>query len=62
MAPNDSYEKFYLAVKGLKLKLNKPPGLDGFIPRLLIETATDLSSPFNFIFNKSLKDGFVPSE
>ena len=32
------------------LKLNKAPGLDGFIPRLLIETATVLCGPLSIIF------------
>ena len=47
----------------LKLKLNKASSLDRFVLKLLIETATVLSSPLGIIFNRSLKDGIiVPSE
>ena len=51
-----------VAKKLLKLKLDKAPGLDGFVPRLFIESVTVLSSPLSIIFNKSLKDGIVLSE
>ena len=51
-----------VAKKLLKLKLNKASGWDGFVPRLLIETATVLSSPLSTEFNKSFKDGIVSSE
>ena len=36
--------------------------MNGFVPRLLIETATVLSSQLSIISNKSLKVGIIPSE
>ena len=40
-----------IAKKWFKLKLNKTPGLNGFVLTLLIQTAIDLSRPLSIIFN-----------
>ena len=49
--------------KALKsLKINKSPGPDGIHPRLLKELAVEISIPLTFIFNKSIKDGTIPSK
>ena len=48
---SDIVNEDIVAKKLLILKLNKAPGLDGFIPTLLIETATFMSSPLNIIIN-----------
>ena len=50
-------------VKALKsLKINKSPGPDSIHPRLLKELAVEISIPLTFIFNKSIKDGSIPSK
>jgi hypothetical protein len=49
--------------KGLKnLKVNKAPGVDEILPRILIENADYLSQPLEYIYRKSLETGVVPSE
>jgi len=37
-----------------KLKVNKAPGLDGIVPRLLVENADILNLPLLYIYTKSL--------
>ena len=45
-----------------KLNMNKAPGVDGLVPRILVENADILSLPLMFIFNKSLESGTVPGD
>ncbi|MGE5822757.1 MAG: reverse transcriptase domain-containing protein [Nitrososphaerota archaeon] len=45
-----------------KLKLNKAPGVDKIVPRLLVENADVLCVPLKFIFEKSLESGIVPAD
>jgi hypothetical protein len=42
-----------------KLKVGKAPGLDGIVPKLLIEASVELSKPLCILFNKCLQDGMV---
>ena len=44
------------------MKNNKSPGLDGIPPKLLTETAEQISTPIARAFNLSLKEGVVPFE
>ena len=43
-----------------KLCLNKAPGVDGLVPRVLVETAGSISKPLCMIFRASLDTGIVP--
>ena len=43
-----------------KLKVDKSPGLDNIQPYFLQETANELASPLNIIFNKSLQLSEIP--
>jgi hypothetical protein len=43
-----------------KLKINKAPGVDGIVPRILVENADVLSIPLLAIYKGSLKSGTVP--
>ena len=43
-------------------KDNKSPGVDGILPKLLMETVEQMSIPLARVFNSSLKDGVVPVE
>lgn len=45
-----------------KLKINKAPGTDQIVPRLLIENAEFLCKPLLNIFRKSLASGIVPRD
>ncbi|MCG8113232.1 MAG: reverse transcriptase domain-containing protein, partial [Candidatus Thiodiazotropha taylori] len=45
-----------------KLKINKASGPDLISPRLLKEGATILAGPFSIIFNRSLQQGYFPSD
>ena len=45
-----------------KLKINKAPGTDNLVPRVLVETATAIAKPLCMIFCMSLCDGVVPRE
>jgi len=45
-----------------KLKINKAPGVDGIIPRILVENADILSEPLLYIHRKSIECGRVPSD
>jgi hypothetical protein len=44
------------------LKVNKAPGVDEIVPRILIENADYLSQPLEYIYRESLEMGVVPSE
>ena len=44
------------------LKLNKAPGIDNFVPKVLIETAGSICKPLCKIFNKSLSTGVIPRQ
>ena len=43
-----------------KLKLNKAPGLNGIVPRLLVENADVLCRPLSIIFRCSISTACVP--
>ena len=45
-----------------KLKINKAPGADGIVPRLLVENAVELSEPLLYIYKKSITSGIVPKD
>ena len=45
-----------------KLKVDKSPGPDNIHPYFLKETANELASPLNIIFNKSLESSEIPDE
>jgi len=45
-----------------KLKINKAPGVDGIVPRLLVENADILSEPLLYIYRKSIECGRVPCD
>ena len=52
-----------LVAKKIKaMKDNKPPGVDGIPPKLLMETVEQISIPLARVFNLSLKEGVVPFE
>ena len=42
------------------LKINKAPGVDGIVPRLLVENADILSLPLLYVYKKSMESGRVP--
>ena len=48
--------------KLVKLKLNKAPGVDKLVPKVLIEIAHHICSPLSEIFNTSLNDGIVTKD
>ena len=48
--------------KLLKLKINKAPGVDDIVPRILVENAYILSEPLLYIYRISLATGKVPAE
>ena len=45
-----------------KLKVNKAPGVDGIVPRLLVENADILSLPLLYVYKKSMDSGSVPKD
>ena len=45
-----------------KLVSNKSPGVHNLVPKVLIETAMDISKSLSMIFRKSLEDGVVPDD
>ena len=49
-----------LAKKIKTMKVNKPLGVDGMPPKLLMETVEQISIPIARVFNLSLKEGVVP--
>ena len=52
-----------LVAKKIKaMKDNKSPGVDGILPKLLMETVEQISIPLARVFNLSLKEGVVPFE
>ena len=46
----------------LSLNPNKSPGPDGFHPKVLEEPAVQLAEPLALVFEKSLREGVLPSE
>ena len=51
-----------VAKKIKAMKDNKSPGVDGILPKLLMETVEQISIPLARVFNLSLKEGVVPFE
>jgi len=45
-----------------KLKANKAPGMDGIVPRLLVENADILNLPLLYMYKKSMDSGRVPND
>jgi hypothetical protein len=45
-----------------KLNSNKAPGVDGIVPRILVENSDILSEPLFYIFKKSIECGRVPCD
>ena len=45
-----------------QLNPNKSPGPDGIIPRVLLESAKQLSSPFKKLFQSSMEQGIIPKD
>jgi hypothetical protein len=54
--------KDIVATKLHKLRINKAPGVDGIVPRLLTENADILCTPLLYIFKKSMENGRVPND
>ena len=48
-----------VAKKIKAMKDNKTPGMDGTLPKLLMETAEQIRIPLARVFNLSLQDGVV---
>ena len=44
------------------MKINKAPGADGIVPRILAENAVELSEPLLYIYKKSITSGIVPKD
>ena len=51
-----------VAQKIKAMKDNKSPGVDGILPKLLMETVEQISIPLARVINLSLKGGVVPFE
>ena len=52
-----------MVLKRLKqLKVNKAPGVDNIVPKVLIETADYICQPLSAICNKSITTGIAPKE
>ena len=51
-----------VAKKIKAMKDNKSPGVDGILPKLVMETAEQINIPFAIVFNLSLKEGVIPFE
>ena len=62
MLSNIELSQDTIASKLSKLKANKVSGVDGIVPRILIENADLLSLPLLHIFKKSLESSIVPSD
>jgi len=45
-----------------KLKVNKAPGVDGIVPRLLVQNADILNLPSLYMYKKSMDSGRVPND
>ena len=48
-----------LAKKIKEMKDNKSPGVDGILPKLLMEPVEQISIPLTRVFNLSLREGVV---
>ena len=46
----------------MAMKDNRSPGVDGILPKLLMETVEQISMPLARVFNLSSKEGEVPFE
>jgi hypothetical protein len=46
----------------MNLKPNKAPGVDGIIPRILIENVDNLTDVLETLLKESLQTGIVPLE
>jgi ribonuclease P/MRP protein subunit RPP40 len=53
-------EEEQVKAKISKLKDDKAPGDDGFVPKFLKNIVDEITEPLTLIFNKSLKESFVP--
>ena len=42
--------------------MQKAPGPDGLVPKLLVEIASSICVPLFYIFRKSLQNGHIPSD
>ena len=51
-----------VAMKIKAMKNIKSPGVDGIPPKLVMETAEQISIPLARVFNSSLEEGVVPFE
>ena len=51
-----------VAKKIKEMKDNKPPGVDGIPPKLLMETAEQINVPLATVFDLSIKEGVVSFE
>ena len=51
-----------VASKIKNMKENKSPVVDGISPKILKETAEQISTPLAHVFNMSLQEGIVPLE
>ena len=51
-----------VAKKIKAMKDSKSPGVDGIAPKLLMETAEQISIPLARVYNLSLKEGVTPFE
>ena len=51
-----------IAMKRRDMKDNKSPGVDGILPKLLLEIVEQISIPLATVFNLSLEQGIVPLE
>ncbi len=60
--PSQPITKDEVTKKLKNLKVNKSPGPDSMHPRVLQETAEELSVPLTIIFNHSLRLGRVPTK
>ena len=56
MLKNIELTQNIIASKLSKLKVSKAPGVDGIVPRILIENADILSLPLLYIYKKSLRE------
>ena len=45
-----------------RLVINKAPGIDNLVPKVLIETAEYICKPLSIIYNESLNCGIVPTD
>ena len=62
MLKNIELTQDIIASKLSKLKVNKAPGIDRIVPRILIENADILSLPLLYNHKKSLESSIVPSD